>query len=118
MLTNGATQARLKWKKVPEGNEYTTKYRYYAVRLPNDDERAEGIARAELLSRAKAFLELNDPQKSPRDRRRFGIANCVTDISALIVKLLEQKFVCSYQSRGPWLVIPLAQDSWSSSRMS
>jgi hypothetical protein len=28
-------------------------------------------------------------------RRRFGIANCVNVISALLVKLLEQKLVCS-----------------------
>jgi hypothetical protein len=90
-----ATQARHKWKSVLQGEEHVTKHGYYAVRLPNDDERTNDITHTELHARGKAFFEETSPWKEMRDRRRFGIANCVNDISALLVKLLEQKFVCS-----------------------
>jgi hypothetical protein len=97
MLTKGATGGREKWKAVLEGREHRTKHGYYCVRLPDDDERTRKVSRMESQRIADEFFTSNPPWSEMSNRRRFGIPNFVHDISALLVQLIEEKYVNFYQ---------------------
>jgi len=96
-LTKGATGGREKWKAVLEGREHRTKHGYYCVRLPDDDERARKVSRMKSQRIADDFFTSTPPWSEMSDRRCFGIPNFVHDISALLVQLIEKKYVHFYQ---------------------
>jgi hypothetical protein len=78
-----------RWKEVIQGNAYQTKHGYYCVRLPDESERSRNITRAEFFEIADAFFNGTAPWNEITDRRRFGIPNFVSDISKLLVQLIE-----------------------------
>jgi hypothetical protein len=67
------------------------------VRLPDDEERARKVSRLESQHIADTFFKSNLPWSQMSDHKRFGIPNFVHDISALLVQLIEQKYVNFYQ---------------------
>jgi len=92
-LTRGATSARQKWKDVIQGQIHKLKHGYYCVRLPDDEERHRNITRAESLTLAADFFNTTSPWSDIADRHRFGIPGFVSDISRLLVRLIENKCV-------------------------
>jgi vacuolar protein sorting-associated protein 1 len=64
------------------------KHGYYCVRLPDDEERKNKAAFSKAVSQ---FFDNNSPWNSIEDRNRFGIPNLVSDISRLLVSLIENK---------------------------
>ena len=95
-LTKGATGGLEKWKAVLEGREHPTKRGYYCVRLPDDEARARKVSRLESQQIADDFFNSTPPWSQMSDRGRFGIPNFIHDISALLVQLIEQKYVNFY----------------------
>ena len=89
-LTQGATGSRMKWKRIMEGQEHPLKHGYYCVRLPDDEQRERKISPAELSRTAEEYFNGTSPWNS-MDRARFGIPNLVSDISRLLVNLIENK---------------------------
>ncbi|KAF8873236.1 P-loop containing nucleoside triphosphate hydrolase protein [Infundibulicybe gibba] len=91
-LTAGAIGLRQLWRAVIEGQEHPLKHGYYCVRLPDDAERARKLSPAERERAAANFFDTTSPWTPAEipDRRRFGIPNFVTDISRLLVGLIEK----------------------------
>lgn len=90
----GAMGKRQLWKDILQGQTKpmdTLKHGYYCVRLPDDDERARKISRAESQKLAAEFFDTTLPWSSIPERNRFGIPNFVSDISQLLVGLIESK---------------------------
>jgi len=90
-LTRGATGSKRKWKAIIEGQEHGLKHGYYCVRLPDDDERARNVPREELLKIATEFYDSTEPWNTIADRSRFGIPSLVSNISGILVGLIERK---------------------------
>ena len=94
-LTRGATGLRQKWREIllNQSSKHKLKRGYYCVRLPDDDERARKVGRAESQRIASDFFASNAPwNEMPDDAsRRFGIPGFVADISAVLVELIENK---------------------------
>jgi len=90
-LAIGATGGRKRWMDILEGREHATKHGYYSVRLPDDEQRARGLSRAEAHSIADDFFNSTPPWDRLIDRSRLGIPNFVANISALLVQLIEKK---------------------------
>ncbi|KAF8063625.1 P-loop containing nucleoside triphosphate hydrolase protein [Lyophyllum atratum] len=88
-LTPGAIGDRKRWKEVIEGISNPLKHGYYCVRLPDDDERGRNISRVESQKIAAHFFENTAPWNTIADRNRFGVPNFVTNISELLVRLIE-----------------------------
>jgi hypothetical protein len=65
------------------------KHGYYCVRLPDDDERSRNISHSECEKLATELFESTSPWSDVDDRRRFGTANLVTDLSKLLIDLIE-----------------------------
>jgi hypothetical protein len=63
------------------------------VRLPDDVERAQRLSRAESQRRAAEYFDTTSPWKDVIDRRRFGIPGFVSDISQLLIRLIENSCV-------------------------
>ncbi|KAF8873241.1 P-loop containing nucleoside triphosphate hydrolase protein [Infundibulicybe gibba] len=91
-LTAGAIGLRQLWRAVIEGQEHPLKHGYYCVRLPDDAERARKLSPAERERAAANFFDNTSPWTPAEipDRKRFGIPNFVTDISRLLVGLIEK----------------------------
>ena len=90
-LTQGATGSKRKWKAILEGQGHELKHGYYCVRLPDDDERSRNISRTESLGIATGFFDRTEPWNTIANRNRLGIANLVSDISYILVGLIEKK---------------------------
>ena len=60
------------------------------MKLPDDDERARGISRAEAEQSSKQFLDFTPPWSDVGDRRRFGIQNLINDVSNLLLIVIEK----------------------------
>lgn len=94
-LPVGATSSRQKWKDIIEGREHKLNHGYYCVRLPDDDERERGVSRAEAELNAKRYLDSTAPWSQISDRGRFGVQNLITDVSKLLMRVIEKAFVHS-----------------------
>jgi hypothetical protein len=90
-LTPGASGSRRKWKAIIEGRLDGHNLGYYCVRLPDDDERARKITQEQALQVAADFFDNTSPWNGFADRSRFGIPNLVSDISLLLIGLIESK---------------------------
>jgi vacuolar protein sorting-associated protein 1 len=88
-LSTGAISARQTWKQVLEGQAHILKHGYYCVRLPDDDERSRNITRAASQRLASEFFENTSPWNEIVDRNRLGISGFVSDISKLLMNLIE-----------------------------
>ncbi|KAJ7581757.1 P-loop containing nucleoside triphosphate hydrolase protein [Mycena floridula] len=88
-LTAGASGARQRWKDIMLGREHVLKHGYYIVRLPDDDERSLNLSREDSQRLAREFFETTAPWSEFQNRNRFGIPGFVSDISKLLVSLLE-----------------------------
>ncbi|KAG1851703.1 P-loop containing nucleoside triphosphate hydrolase protein [Suillus subluteus] len=91
-LGTGAINQRRKWVEIIEGHseEHTLRHGFYCVRLPDDAERAQRLSRAESQRRAAEYFDTTSPWKDVIDRRRFGIPGFVSDISRLLIRLIEE----------------------------
>jgi hypothetical protein len=94
-LGTGAINQRRKWVEIIEGHseEHTLRHGFYCVRLPDDAERAQRLSRAESQRRAEEYFDTTSPWKDAIDRRRFGIPGFVSDISQLLIQLIEDAYV-------------------------
>ena len=74
-----------------EGNQHPLKHGYYCVRLPDDDERARNISRTESSKLAAEFFNSTPPWNTITSHNRFGVNNLVSDLSLILVGLIEKK---------------------------
>ncbi|KAG2355058.1 P-loop containing nucleoside triphosphate hydrolase protein [Suillus spraguei] len=95
-LGAGAINQRHKWVEIIDGRseEHTLRHGFYCVRLPDDAERAQRLSRAESQRRAAEYFDTTSPWKDVIDRRRFGIPGFVSDISQLLIQLIEDALPC------------------------
>ncbi|KAG2131413.1 P-loop containing nucleoside triphosphate hydrolase protein [Suillus bovinus] len=95
-LGTGAINQRRKWVEIIEGRseEHTLRHGFYCVRLPDDSERAQRLSRAESQRRAAEYFDTTSPWKDVTDRHRFGIPGFVSDISRLLIRLIEETLPC------------------------
>ncbi|KAG1748050.1 hypothetical protein EDB19DRAFT_1945533 [Suillus lakei] len=91
-LGSGAINQRRKWVEIIEGRSEDHKLRhgFYCVRLPDDAERTQRLSRAESQRRAAEYFDTTAPWNSVTDRRRFGIPGFVSDVSRLLIQLIEE----------------------------
>ena len=104
-LTKGATAARQKWKDVLQGQTHKLKLGYYCVRLPDDDERSRKISRIESLELATRLFDTTPPWSEIEDRGRFGIPNLVSDLSEVLIRLVEEGYVIFLFLAGCLLIL-------------
>ncbi|KAG1878986.1 P-loop containing nucleoside triphosphate hydrolase protein [Suillus subluteus] len=91
-LGAGAINQRRKWVEIIEGRseDHTLRHGFYCVRLPDDAERTQRLSRAESQRRAAEYFDTTSPWNSVTDRRRFGIPGFVSDVSRLLIQLIEE----------------------------
>jgi vacuolar protein sorting-associated protein 1 len=90
-LPPGASGSRKRWMTIIEGHQHQLKHGYYCVRLPDDDERARNISRMESSKIATDFFNGTPPWNTVASRNRFGVHNLVSDLSWILVGLIEKK---------------------------
>ncbi|KAG1761981.1 P-loop containing nucleoside triphosphate hydrolase protein [Suillus occidentalis] len=90
-LGTGAINQRRKWVEIIEGRseEHRLSNGFYCVRLPDDAERAQRLSRAESQRRAAEYFDTTSPWKDVTNRDRFGIPGFVSDVSRLLIRLIE-----------------------------
>ncbi|KAG2044020.1 P-loop containing nucleoside triphosphate hydrolase protein [Suillus americanus] len=91
-LGAGAINQRRKWVEIIEGRseDHTLRHGFYCVRLPDDAERTQRLSRAESQRRAAEYFDTTSPWNSVTDRHRFGIPGFVSDVSRLLIQLIEE----------------------------
>ncbi|KAH7921346.1 hypothetical protein BV22DRAFT_1107246 [Leucogyrophana mollusca] len=93
MLPQGSSGQLQRWRDLIEGKESQAKHHlkhgYYCVRLPDDEERRQNLSRAESQQRAEDYFRITPPWSEIQDRGRFGIPAFVSDVSKLLIKLIE-----------------------------
>ncbi|KAF4578240.1 hypothetical protein EYR36_000047 [Pleurotus pulmonarius] len=90
-LPPGAIDSRRRWKDIFLGRAHQLNHGYYCVRLPDDSERARQASRADSAAIAAQFFRDTKPWKDvDMNQRRFGIPNLVSDVSRLLVELIER----------------------------
>lgn len=94
-LPAGATSARQRWRQVLDGQLHQLRHGYYCVRLPDDEERSREVTRATSQRLASEFFASNAPWNEVADRHRLGIPGFVSNISKLLVGLIEHAWVPS-----------------------
>jgi hypothetical protein len=90
-LPPGASGSRKRWMAIIEGHQHQLKHGYYCVRLPDDDERARNISRTESSRIATEFFDSTPPWNTITSRNHFGVHNLVSDLSLILVGLIEKK---------------------------
>ncbi|KAG2129046.1 P-loop containing nucleoside triphosphate hydrolase protein [Suillus bovinus] len=92
----GAINQRRRWVEIIEGRsqDHTLRHGFYCVRLPDDAERAQRLSRVESQRRAAEYFDTTSPWKDVSDRHRFGIPGFVSDVSRLLIKLIEETLPC------------------------
>jgi GTPase SAR1 family protein len=91
-LGTGAINQRRRWVEIIEGRseDHTLRHGFYCVRLPDDVERGQHLSRAESQRRAAEYFDTTAPWSGVSDRRRFGIPGFVSDVSRLLIQLIEE----------------------------
>ena len=64
-------------------------------------DRARSISRAEAERNAKNYLDSTAPWSEIPDRGRFGIQNLITDVSKLLMVVIEKAYVSDFPSLTP-----------------
>ena len=100
-LGAGAINQRRRWVEIIEGRSENHKLRhgFYCVRLPDDAERTQRMSRTESQRRAAEYFDSTSPWKDVTDRRRFGIPGFVSDVSRLLIQLIEEACVNFFLTR-------------------
>lgn len=70
--------------------KHPLKHGYYCVRLPDDKERSSNHSRARIQQLASEFFDSTPPWNEIADRRRLGIPGFVSDLSKILVGLIER----------------------------
>ncbi|KIK46797.1 hypothetical protein CY34DRAFT_799955 [Suillus luteus UH-Slu-Lm8-n1] len=88
----GAINQRRKWVEIIEGQsqDHRLRHGFYCVRLPDDAERTQRLSRAESQRRAAEYFDTTSPWNTVADRHRFGIPGFVSDVSRLLIQLIEE----------------------------
>ncbi|KAF8839209.1 hypothetical protein BDN67DRAFT_1012512 [Paxillus ammoniavirescens] len=89
-LGDGAVSAKRMWIDVIEGHQHVLQHGYYCVRLPDDAQRTQRLSRAAFQRLEAEYFDTTLPWSEVTDRGRFGIPAFVSDISALLVRLIER----------------------------
>ena len=111
-LGAGAINQRRKWVEIIEGRseEHKLKHGFYCVRLPDDADRAQHVSRAESQRRAAEYFNTTSPWKDVADHHRFGIPGFVSDVSRLLIQLIEEACVnlrsCSLLQHSHYCSLP------------
>jgi len=95
MLTSGSTKARDLWLDVLEGRCHPLRHGYYCTHQPDDAERTEGISSCEARHREVEFFAKTKPWAASIYKERFGTANLVKTLSALLVTIINDTYVFS-----------------------
>ncbi|KAK7464108.1 hypothetical protein VKT23_006272 [Stygiomarasmius scandens] len=69
--------------------EHKLTHGYYCVRLPDDAQRAS-LSRTEFQKLALQYFDTKAPWSQMSARDRFGVPNLVSDVSKLLVELIEK----------------------------
>lgn len=90
LIRQGATSARERWRGIMEGKEPRHKlhHGYFAVLLPNDDDRTADVSKAAIRARSHNFFSTEQPWKA-MGQQRFGVVNLVSYVGSLLVRLIE-----------------------------
>lgn len=91
-LGAGAINQRRRWVEIIEGKseDHRLRHGFYCVRLPDDAERTQRLPRAESQRRAAEYFDTTSPWNTVTDRHRFGIPGFVSDVSRLLIQLIEE----------------------------
>lgn len=91
-LQAGDVGARQRWKDVILGRAHALNHGYYCLRLPSDGERERTITRAQGEEIATAYFASDAPwnELNTTDRQRLGVSNLVSDLSRLLMHVLEK----------------------------
>jgi hypothetical protein len=92
-LTKGAISSRQKWKDVLQDRSHKLNLGYYCVRLPDDEERTRNISHSEMQRIATELFDTTAPWNDVEARDRFGISNLVSNLSKLLIGLIENTLV-------------------------
>ncbi|KAI0820853.1 P-loop containing nucleoside triphosphate hydrolase protein [Trametes gibbosa] len=90
-LTTGDTGKREELRALFDGeaSSHQLQKGYYCVRLPNDQERQNGLSRAKAQGNEREFFCATAPWKDLRSNRRLGVPNLVRDISHLLMGVTQ-----------------------------
>ncbi|KAL0567361.1 hypothetical protein V5O48_014635 [Marasmius crinis-equi] len=83
----GATTAQKRWRKTLDGEVDQLKHGYYCVRLPDDEDRK--LDSRAFQRKAEKFFASTSPWSEVSNRNRFGVQNLVSNLSELLVNLIE-----------------------------
>ncbi|KAI0087492.1 P-loop containing nucleoside triphosphate hydrolase protein [Irpex rosettiformis] len=86
----GATKSRELWLEVIEGRRFPLKLGYFCTRQPDEDERAAHITQEDARAAESDFFENTAPWSRSTHRHRFGTQNLVANISAHLVKIIDE----------------------------
>ena len=89
-LTAGSTKARSLWLEVLEGRRHPLRHGYYCTRQPDDDERTRGISGVDARAAELSFFQSTAPWSSSSHQHRFGTANLVQNLSALLTQIIRE----------------------------
>ncbi len=92
MLAAGSSGLRQTWKEIIEGvhEKHQLRLGCYCVRLPNDDERKQGLSRQQQREISDRFFSTTPPWKDLQVSGRTGIDNLVRDLSTLLMRVLRE----------------------------
>ena len=92
LLRGGSTGLQDEWLNIFQRRKHGLRLGYYAVRLPDDEQRKSGLSRSQLDVEAQNWFSSKHPWKitSPD---RLGIPNLVSDISKLLMKIIQDSYV-------------------------
>lgn len=100
LLGDGSTGLQDEWLNILQGRKHQLRLGYYAVLLPDDKQRKSGLSRAQLDVEARNWFSSKHPWKSTSPDR-LGIPNVVSDISRLLMKIIQDSYVPLSLLAGP-----------------
>lgn len=93
-LSSGAISARQKWADLLSDTEtdptFALQLGYYSVKLSDDAEREKNPSRKERSVSEATFFSTTEPWRVLPNRRRFGVANLVLDLSRHLTGILDR----------------------------
>ncbi|KAH9830095.1 P-loop containing nucleoside triphosphate hydrolase protein [Rhodofomes roseus] len=90
-LTAGAIKQQEHWLDVLEGRnaQHRLTHGYFCTRQPDDAERREGITTAKARTAEATFFTKTSPWSRSSHQHRFGTANLVKTLSALLTHIID-----------------------------
>lgn len=81
------------WLDVIEGRRHPLKYGYYCTRQPDEAERMDRITRDEARRAEDQLFTQTLPWSTSTHRHRFGTKHLIDNISALLTKVIDERWV-------------------------